>query len=262
MIFLFKLINCFAPFSLFRPREEKLFEMGWKDNCYFYGDPQTWMIPLSTKLGSEARNHARSFRGRDSILESLSTISICAIPPEEVDNMDELEFNAHHLCEVDHEDMYILQEIPSLLKTLPQFLKGGPRVIEMNEFCSIQKKRNKNMDLLISRASYILPEIHNRIAWSHGRLGFENCKEKDLLALELMPALRRIALYEQAAEFAEIEAGRDASTDSFRRTTRRQAKAKRHHYFDKLSTVLRQDGADLNSSELGFLLASDILEYC
>ncbi|KAG7373933.1 ATPase family associated with various cellular activities AAA [Nitzschia inconspicua] len=250
------------------PREEKLFEMGWKDTCYFYGDPDTWLIPLSLREGNEMRRVMSRYRGRDAVEDGLSTIPFSAIPFEELEDAEALDFNCHCLCDKSLEDSYLPQHVPVLIKALPKLLRetvSNRRMLtlgcEIWDTRLIQNKRNETMHRHMSRASYILPGIHDRTGWTYGRLGLENSNEVDELILELMPALRRIGLYEQAAEFVALEASKDGAADLGRRTTRRQAKARRHHYFDKLSASLQRDEDDLNSSELGALLANDLLQY-
>jgi hypothetical protein len=242
--------------------------MGWKDNCYFYGDPDTYLTPLSLKNGIEARSVMKSFRGKDSIEYNLAVVPIAAISPDEVENLEDVEFNAHHSCNRSLEDMYLPQPVPELLKILPQLLlgQGAPagrlyNGIEFGVVELMERQRNEKMKLFLSRASYIVPDICGRIACQHRRLGYDDGRENDHFVLELLPTLRRIGLYEQAAEYAAIEIGKVGAADSTRRTSRRLAKARRHHYFDKLSSMLRRDEADLNSSEVGALLSQDCLVY-
>ncbi|KAL3908660.1 MAG: hypothetical protein SGILL_008400 [Bacillariaceae sp.] len=158
---------------------------------------------------------------------------------------------------------YIPRPIPPIVQAFPKLLREKASIT--NQWHSIHRDvsigRTHTMERLLSGAQYILPEIFERLAWSYGRFGFCSNKEKAELVLELLPTVRRIGLYEKAAEFAELQKGDDEAVNSNRRTTRRQAKARRHHYFDKLSVKLRLDQADMNSSELGSLMAKDLLVY-
>lgn len=252
---------------LFSPTEEKLYEMRWKDNFYFYGDPDTYLTQLSLKNGKEASNLMNSFRGKDSVEDSLAVIPVAAISPDEVENPEDVEFNAHHSCNRSLEDMYLPRHVPDLLKTLPQLLlRDGAAIgrlytgIELGVDESIQRHKSEKMKLFLSCASNIVAETCDRIN-SQYRRGFADSREISHLVLELLPTLRRIGLYEQAAEFAAFEMGKDAAIETTRRTSRRLAKARRHHYFDKLSSMLRGDYSDLNSSELGALMSKDSLVY-
>lgn len=60
------------------------------------------------------------------------------------------------------------------------------------------------------------------------------------LFLEYLPAFRRIGCLERAIEHLLSENGEEQPITS-RRTTRRQAKTARHHYFDKLAGQHRSD---------------------
>lgn len=241
--------------------------MGWKDTCYFYGDPETWLTPLSMKAGKEARASMALFRGMRSAEEQLSTIHTLSIPPEEIEDSEDVEFNAHNLCGQNEEDQYLPHPVPALLGQFPRSLRSigsnGRSGLHKDLPEGIQSKIRESMSRMLLRASYILGDVHDRVGCTYGKFGLESDKERDELILELMPTLRRIGLFEQATEFAELEARKDATIAdaSSRRSTRRQAKARRHHYFDKLSHILRRDEADLNSSELGASMAQDMLVY-
>ena len=77
--------------------------------------------------------------------------------------------------------------------------------------------------------------------------------------LDYIPVLRRIGFLERATEYACREKGEEQPTS--RRTTRRQARSARHHYFDTLLRQLHLDKADQTSSQIGSLMANSLLVY-
>jgi DNA polymerase III delta prime subunit len=246
------------------PREEKLYELGWKDNCYFFGNPETYMTPLSMKLGKYANDVTDFFRGRDSVGEG--SVPTPFVPVENIDSREDFDFMAHCACSSNEEDAYLSVPIPASLQSLPGFLRqhaplAHPSALDKSlDYLDLDKERKDKMAWLKDKANYILPRGFKRTRWSYGRLGLCSRKENRDLVLEMLPMLRRIGLYEQAAELEELQKGDDA-TKIHQRTTRRQVKARRNHYFDRLSLILRRNEADLNSSEVGALIATDFLVY-
>jgi hypothetical protein len=184
--------------------------------------------------------------------------------------------NQESCAAASEEDSYLPQYIPPLIKNLPNILRNASDGISFSSIHNdddMERQKEECYNRLTTHVTdYILPTTWNDLAkWSYGKFGFNyNQRDRTNLVLECMPFLRRIGILEKAAEFADLKAkendnDNDATTStrrtSTRRTTRRQVKARRHHYFDKLSLTLRRDEADLNSSDVGTLFANDSIVY-
>eukprot|EP00536_Pseudo-nitzschia_multiseries_P012204 jgi/Psemu1/326727/estExt_fgenesh1_pg.C_4520001 len=217
---------------------------------------------------------------------------------EEVFTHEDLDRLVHHRRQQElsspggassEEDLYLDRGISPALLDLPDILRSAgakalppSSVRDDHRFAqSLDDSRNETRQRLLSRVTdYFLPRAWNDLAkCSYGRsLGLvENERDRTLTLLECLPALRHMACSEAASEFAELRATEAANATKrtssrtrtrtrtrTRRTTTRmqmQARASRHHYFDKISVALRRDEADKNSSEVGALLAADRLVY-
>jgi len=242
------------------PREEKLFSLGWKDSCYFYGDPETYVTQPSMSVGKSMNYHLQNFRANESIVADFVFASDGARDPDEIESREDLDRNAHLECQISEVDCFLPYQTPAVLQMLPSTLSSCLNMSPPSKpFLETRKLEFRNR--FENQVNYILPAVTGRALWSYGRYGYANHRERMTLVLELLPTLRRIAVYEQAAEYAALRMGEDAIANSNRRTTRQQAKARRRHYFDRLSETLRGDEADLNFSEVGSLIAKDLLAY-
>jgi hypothetical protein len=256
---------------LYRPREEKLFELGWKDDCYFYGDPETYMtLPCTLKAGRQLHNVMATARGTMPTARN-STFVPPFVDPNEITTREELDRFVHHSTQISDEDCFLPCHIRSPIHSLPSILRGD----EAHRMCSDDRNIHTDHNLSfkmteLSRtaerlAAYILPPLSDRANWSYGRFGPIDQLGGYILPadcrtmLELLPTLRRIGALERATENASLLVPDDTSRSRNLRSTRRQAKARRHHYFDKISPSLRRDEYDINSSEVGSLLADMLL---
>ncbi len=175
------------------------------------------------------------------------------------------------------EDSYLPRGVSQLVLDLPQLLRrrSTDKTSEHDKdhnsiWEALEAHRNENLNTILEQAThYILPPISSSshlFRWSYGRLGCDkNLDDRKRLILECLPTLRRMALVERCAEFVHeqqlADAARDDNTEgtslrrSSRRVTRAAPKQRLHHYFDKLSTTLRRDEADLSTSQVGALFA-------
>jgi len=272
------------------PRAEKLFAMGWNDNCYFHGDAETYVtLPtLSERKRENQQYFLNRFRGDEAVAGQLACLGMnqaaasTAISPGDLDEnfaREDLDRLAHHRCEQERssmggasleEDSFLPYGVPPLVLDLPKLLRTAsstngsvqPWFLRNNRFLqSLEDSRNKSRQRLLSRVTaYFLPRAGGDLArWSYGR--FENDGDRTHTLLECLPALRHMASSEAAAEFAHLKTqeAANAKKRTSRRTTRMQARATRHHYFDTISVTLRRDEADRNSGEVGALLVGDRL---
>lgn len=256
--------------SLFRPSEERLYKEGWKETSYFFGDSDTFMtIPTSNRERRLLRATMSSIRGTN-LYPSCDT--------GQLDNEMDASVVAENCTAMDQrswsdEDMFLCQNIPASIETLPSLLRKncGTSSGATNDLWEmLEKRRGKKAAECGKHVSMILThEVQPRVACrGFGSTTMESLLFDDTvdsrLALDYLPTLRRIAVVECAAEeeFYKNKANLDETTSS-RRTTRRSARNQnqRVHYFDKLSKQLQLDLADLNSSTLGSRLAEGRLMY-
>ena len=181
---------------------------------------------------------------------------------------EDLDIIAHVESPSTYEDCFLSRPIPASLQLLPDILRAYQsdqmsRIAHTTKYAELLGSRKVELlHRMENQADYVLPDdFSGCTVWSYRRFGVWNDNERKKVILELLPTLRRIGLYEQAAEYAALQCGEDADGPFNRRTTRRQAKARRHHYLDKISKQLRMDQTDLNSSEVGSWLARDMLAY-
>jgi hypothetical protein len=220
-------------------------------------------------LGKSMDSSMRNFRGDPIISGKIPGAVGSVSDPDNVLSREDFDRCAHQECAAIEEDMFLVRPIPSLLEVLPDMLRNCVREAKArdeNHVVGIKKqflerRKSEYMDRMEMQAGYFLPSLTERSLWGFGRLGLTSDMDRQNLILELLPALRKIGAIEEAMEFAAVQDANDAAANSNRRTTRRQAKARRHHYFDKLSQTLRRDEGDLNSSEVGSLLAKDLMAY-
>ena len=175
------------------------------------------------------------------------------------------------------EDSYLPRGVSQLVLDLPQMLRrrSTDKTSENDEESSIiwetlEAHRDENLNTILQHAThYILPPIYSSShlsRWSFGRFGCDkNLDDQQRLILECLPTLRRMAMVERCAEFVHQqqladEARKDGhESNSLRRSSRRVTRAapkqRFHHYFDKVSTILRRDEADVDTSQVGALFA-------
>lgn len=183
------------------------------------------------------------------------------------------------------EDCYLPRGVPQLILDLPDMLRTQSICSGSNDdaieeenvvWDALEAHRSETLCRIVDHTTnYILPppsssaqHKSDRSKWSYGRFSLDtNHGDRHRLILECLPALRRIGAVERCAEFIheqQLEAAangenQEVESSSLRRSTRRVTRAapkqRFHHYFDKLSSTLRRDEADLQTSEVGALFA-------
>lgn len=225
-------------------------------------------FPSALKDRRQLNHMMGSLRGTTSVDRNV-TISPPYLDHSDIETREDLDRFANQQACVFEEDCFLPFQVPPVILCLPYMLRNismqGACQDSLDSLMLCRKKAelSKKAEWL---ADFILPPLSGRANWSYGRFGQHRFGERFQptdcrTMLELMPFLRRIAVLEQADEYAALDGGCTEIVSSNRRTTRRQAKARRHHYFDKISVKLRRDEADLNSSELGTMLADMLITY-
>mmetsp|Transcript_22575 Transcript_22575/g.53364 ORF Transcript_22575/g.53364 Transcript_22575/m.53364 type:complete len:1340 (+) Transcript_22575:309-4328(+) len=267
------------------PQEEKLIELGWKDDSGFYGDPD-WLVtyPASSHHRRQMNDVMCRLRGNVSVSGTLAMEpgkNRSSLEPNEIVTPEDLDRYALEACTLSIEDQFLPFPVQPVFELLPKLLRQANSSRDKSATTTagsidrrpIEKQQANCIDRDQTWASYILPPSGDRSHWSYGRFGsvrVTDLGEYELYGdgrevLELMPMFRRVGLLEQAAEHASLisEQQQEASCRrSNRRTTRGQTGGKtRHHYFDRLSLKLRRDQADISSTELGAQLAKAFMKY-
>lgn len=228
------------------PSEERLFTLGWKDNFYFYGDCEAYMVqPMGARERRLLKQHASSLRGhsfRKQVLVEDETEGGNVVHPE--------------LCE---EDAMLPNDPPACLLSLPACLSEPSA--DMTLRTALQERRQQTcmqaqLDLL---RHDILPfdRQHARLFARGVSRHVDPLLNEDIdpvLFTDYLPMLRVMAVTERALEHAF---GQDAEGESgrARRTTRRSAKA-RQHYWQVLSPPLWHDRDDGEAAKVGAQLAN------
>ena len=169
------------------------------------------------------------------------------------------------------EDMFLPQPIPSLIQSLPSLLQKSRKIASYQQnWTSDQLLERKKLQSLNNHRKWISRIFPPAMQVKVSCRGFgvfsveESLLLEDMmdikLLLEYLPALRRIGCVERAIEHLLRESGEEQPITS-RRTTRRQAKTARYHYFDKLAGQHRSDDLKQESSNIGALMAESFLVY-
>lgn len=298
---------CNLIFSRDSPREEKLFALGWKDNCCFYGSSETYLTRPSISQRREAKTIMNNFRGDEAAAgqlacasatatSSTSSTTVAAISSDDLEPdsavfHEDLDRFAHHEetffgSAARAGDCYIPRGVSRDVLDLPDMLRNGSISNESKGMLAeesnlvwetLEAHRSDNLNRIVENTTnYILPPRSSswqhktdRSRWSYGRFSFDtNQDDRNHLILECLPVLRRIGILERCSEFIheqQLEAAaqgenQEGQSSSLRRSTRRVTRAapkqRYYHYFDKVSSTLRRDEADLQTSEVGALFAN------
>jgi hypothetical protein len=263
------------------PPEEKLIELGWKDDFGFYGDPD-WLMtyPPSSICRRQMNDMMNRLRGNVAVsgtlaMDASNQPSLDATGISSREDLDRYALQSSTIC---GEDQFLPFPVQPVFELLPKLLRANmscdsSKDIVVGPVFDKEQARCVNRDQ--SWASYILPRTADRARWSYGRFGsirVTDLGEYELYGdgrevLELMPMFRRIALLEQATDYAATIAEQQQEA-SCRRSNRRATRGNggpfnktRHCFFDRLSLKLRRDEAALSSTELGSQLADAFIKY-
>ena len=242
----------------FRPSEERLFDWGWKENCYFYGNADSFVTA------------ARTPRERRTSLMSMFNDRGMVYPLDDnddktIDDPDDQSISEVVDTGVDEEDQFLPPRDTPLVSSLPSLLRSslGSRAslpsLWSDMRCKHIKryKRHRQFELR-SMLSYIFHLVGPRLPCSVELLDLQEDLPSSVCT-EFLPALRCIAALERNCEIMVASTGLQQS--AMRRTTRNLSQGNRPHYFDSFSLQLKNSGFDLSSSEVGIAFASSMLRY-
>jgi len=247
----------FLPSLLFSysPREERLFDLGWKDNCYFYGDANTYVTHPAT---AHERRLLRTMdtTSRENRCYEIGTTNDSADDGDESTDLDGLAQQQVSLSTED--DRFLPQQVPSLLLSLPSLLrKAGSENLYQKNWTSNQ--------LLDQRRAKYLQETRSLVSTIDG---FEPPPEflpllQDNLDAtfyqEDLPILRRLAFLEKDAErLHELE----NPIENRKRTRSSKTLETRRHYFEFTPWKFYKDNElGLTASQVGEKFAKSLLVY-
>lgn len=229
---------------------ERLFALGWKDSCAFYGDQEAFMVqPKGRDL--QLLNFANmGIRGQARSMEQE------AYAPDEKDveannNEADLTLWAPLDSRLSAEDFCLDRPIPTSLASLPSMLLNAGKSLPApylkqdvlsGRLAQVSNSQKKVLGVLYSDAQ----------AKGHLR----GSSADSVLHIDYLATLRNMAAYEQAASsVADTE-----DTRSRRRT--RKSKRGRTHYFESLNQFYGWDDEfACSATGLGLQLADVRLQY-
>lgn len=230
---------------------EKLFALGWKDSCAFYGDQESFMF------------HPR---GRDLQLVNFAHMGIrgqAQSMEQEANAPDEKDLEANNTEKADltlwepldsrlsSEDFCLDRPIPTSLASLPSMLLSARKYLTPPYL---------KHDVLFGRLAQMSDSGREMmgVLYSEDQAKVHVCGSSadSVLHMDYLPTLRNMAAYEQAASsVADTEA-----TGSRRRT--RKSRRGRIHYFESLNQCYGWDNEfAFSATGLGQRLADARLHF-
>jgi hypothetical protein len=220
-------------------------------------------MPNTALERKRLRNEYTLFRGHESFgVEASSTV------PEKDEADTTMDDFVSRRSASEEEDMYLPRDIPAIVETLPQLLRAScksDRNAIRHEVADLRKLRvSEGLRNLVSN---LFPKEQRPSKVAAHVLSAESMMIQDddrtrtdysvVLIQDYLPILRTIGLLERIAERTETKPEHRTSG----RVTRKQAAARRHHYYDKISRTLGLDQGTMSSTEVGAKMADGLLQY-
>jgi len=253
-------------FSFTSPSEERLFTLGWKDNCGYFGTNESYMSLPAALLDR------RLLKRTESAVRGLSLSSVEDFElPEDDEEYNGLVFGR---CE---EDMFLFTPTPTSILSLPTLLRrtrgSSDTCYPANDDNLLERKMLSQWEKAIQLAAdYVFPSaIPKMFSRGLSRAMDPILPNRQLidsaLFLDFFPILRCMALHERAAEHVFVQTGAAdtefaATLSNCQRSTRRSRKRGREHYLEKISPTFQRQESDLASAkQIGAVLAESALVY-
>lgn len=249
-----------------RPSNDHLFSKNWNENYGFYGNPEAYLtFPISSRERRLLKHDVRRFRGTGSIIPERRSHD------GEVDDEEFVDI----VRDASDEDLYIANEAPRSLLSLPGYLMGCglaptlPPIDALQNFSMNQKRilcATESFDFLIH---FFLP-IHMSLGSSlESELGHSlnyNGTMHSSFFLDYLPILRNISVLETIAEsVAKLLAPNDSMIDddmTKRRVSTRRSRSLGHrHYFEKVYPEYVWQESEYTAKDIGFKLTKASLVY-
>ena len=257
-------VSSHSLISFISPSEERLFTLGWKDDCSFFGCSESYVSNVSALLDR------RLLKRTESDVRGLSLSSAEDFEP--TDDDEDYKGLSFDKCE---EDMFLPAPTPTCLLSLPTFLRQACKTIGTSSALNrVEHKMLAHWEKTIHLAAdFVFPSSTNHM-FSRGlsRALDPSVKNRELidsaLFLDYLPLVRCMALHERAAEHVFAQAHAEdpelATTLSNRqRSTRRSRKLGREHYLEKVSPAFQRQQTNNHESakQIGSILAESVLVY-
>jgi hypothetical protein len=254
---------------IIRPREERLFELGWKDSSCFFGGSDAFMTSFFSmrekKIFQRTLNDLRGLAFEDA--EEVAGSNDRDEKEAEPDIEDIIRWKAQVL----EEDMFIPRTFEDPLASLPHILRksAGCPLASLDDL-DLERRKHATAHETYELLNYIIDD-DSRVKASRPKLGWvpvhslvpEDVFDRETF-LDYLPLLRSMALSESVAEFlhnaSKTEEEEEHNARS-RRSTRSATRNGRQNYFDTISKVLKQDLADISTSDVTSRLAATRLQY-
>lgn len=166
------------------------------------------------------------------------------------------------------EDMFLPQPLSALCESLPHLLrKPHQAVLTNHDWRSNQLLRQRQSERLIFVQTCLSALFDPNFQPAKGKarmisreLLVLNGKVEKAAVTDFFPILCRMGALEESMEAVERES-KDSSDDTCRRSSRRNARNSRRHYFDSLSRKLEWDEGDISASDLSQMMIKTLLTY-
>lgn len=244
-----------------RPSEERLFAAGWKDECYFFGDPDCYVTLPQTARERRILNRSEANLRGYAVQQQDAQDST----GEEDENSEEklsLQFDRTE------EDCYLPLSIPKYLHSLAVSLRESellPRSPECNlQECLFDRKKRVCFESYLTLAGDYLffPLEYSTKLFARGLTRAidpvltEETPDPRLF-LDYLPLLRTMSVYEQQPQQQEKEddaARRHSQRPSTRSSSRLRV---RRHYLTRFLFACKN--AEGNAKQVGSQLAKGCL---
>jgi hypothetical protein len=259
------ILNFVLVMIFHRPSEDRLYSLGWKDNCFFHGTPETYMVrPTTAQERRSLNSWMEASRG-----EKSSTVHVTTNPERDEEgssDLDDIILREHRISE---EDMFLPQPLPILLDSLPHLLHTTQNAAAYKQnWVSDQLLENCRETNSLRMQTWLsnlfgrsLQLTKARVRPPSRELLLLNGNLEAVTVTDFLPILCRMGALEESFEALESDASNETTTEKSRRTTRRQIRNGRSHYFRTFSLKLQFDEAQMSSNELGRSMAAALLTY-
>ena len=263
--------------------------MGWQDNCFFHGTPETYMTRPGT--APERRllwSTMESARGEKNPKPDITLVPSIILDKDDENYSNDLEemirWGGSHVSE---EDMFLLSPISPIIEGLPHLLrrllplrqqeengKGSNDVPWKADEVFEQQKQQTSARLseyLSDLFDCTLPTPGTRVGGRTVSRELLRLNERldAIAATEFLPTLRWLATLEQSRDAEHHQQQQQPSFDlpprtmstTTRSSTRLQTQAVRKHYFDTVSRKVGWQQEARSTEELAHSMARDLLQY-
>lgn len=240
-----------AHFFSYRPREERLFELGWNESCYFFGNAESYMVhPKTARERRLIQSEMKYSRGL------WDPVALPAMPESKEEGEDEIDIEdvVPEYANPMTEDKYLPLATSALVLSLPSMIRQmvGRRSSYHHYFDESIFHVNRKHQLADAQARTSnmrqLQSLHKLHVISPSSATY---------VLELLPMLRRVSVSERDSEKIESVAVEDRNV----RSTRTRSRRGRRHYFETKLGFIEDQGNDMTASKAGQDFAKSFLVY-